>query len=108
MFEANLVPMAAAAADLKKMTREINTCLAVLSGVYGSLHKFSYMDQPLHRIKAAEGKLDEKSAQTVQLRLALENICQQYQHSEKNILDSGEAAAAAARRREQFFYSKVG
>lgn len=66
------------------------------------------MENPLRRIKKVQQKLDEKVAQTIQMRMTLERICEQYKRSENDIMDFCEEAAIMARRREQVAFSSVG
>lgn len=108
MFEANLIPMAEAADDLWKLSRELGTCLSETYGPRGFLQELSYMEQPLRRILKVQQGLDEKTAKALQMRIALENICQQYLNSERNIMDYCEEAAAVAKRREAAEFAKVG
>ncbi len=66
------------------------------------------MENPLRRIKKVQQKLDEKVAQTIQMRMTLEQICEQYKRSENDIMDFCEEAAIMARRREQVAFSSIG
>ena len=108
MFEASLIPMAEAAEDLRKISKELGACLSDTYGPSGFLQELSYMENPLRRIKKMQQKLDEKTAQTLQMKMTLEKICQQYQHSEHDIMDYCEEAVVMARRREQVAFSQVG
>ncbi|MDO5348960.1 MAG: hypothetical protein Q4E86_03375 [Lachnospiraceae bacterium] len=107
MFEASLAPMGEAAEDLKKIANEINTRLTELYGPSEVLRELTYMEEPLRRIKMMQQRLDEKSARTLKLKMALEQICQQYLHTENEIIDYCEEAAAASRRRETAGLSDV-
>ncbi len=100
MFEVSLAPMEETAEDLKKITNDINSRLTELSGPWEVLRDLTYMDAPLRRIKRIQQRLDEKSAQALKLRMTLEQICQQYLHTEHEIIDYCEETAAAAGHRE--------
>lgn len=108
MFEASLNQMAGAAEDLRKISKELGACLSDTYGPSGFLQELSYMENPLRRIKKVQQKLDEKTAQAMQMRMMLEQICEQYKRSENDIMDYCEEAAAMARRREQVAFSSVG
>lgn len=108
MFEASLNQMALASEDLRKISKELNSCLSDTYGPSGFLQELSYMENPLRRIKKVQKKLDEKVAQTIQMRMTLEQICEQYKRSENDIMDFCEEAAIMARRREQVAFSSIG
>lgn len=101
MFEASLTPMGEAAEDLKKITNEIQTRRNELDGPWGVLRELTYMEEPLHRIRIVQQRLENKAVQSMKMRMTLEQICLQYQNTENAIIDYCEETAASSRRRER-------
>ena len=107
MFEVSLIPIAESAEEFRKISRETGACLTALYEPAGVLREFSYMEEPLGRIRKIQCRLDEKTAQAMRMSITLENIYQQYQDSEKEIVNYCEETAAAARSRARFGYAAV-
>ncbi len=99
MLEIRPAPVAESAENLRQAANVLARSAGLARDAQRALESFSYMEEPLRKLRDDIRRMEEKEMQAVQMGRALEQALDEYLRNEKRILINSEMTEALPARR---------